>query len=563
MAFILAFVFRAYIVEAFVIPTGSMAPTLLGQHVRADCPQCGYRFKTDGGDRSTAGVDLRCPMCFFPIGTLDENGVPQGTYAGDRILIQKYLYPFAEPHRFDVAVFKNPQNPYGGSQNYIKRIVGIPNETIGFLDGNLYRKPAGTGRWQVASKVDPAVNPRWEAIQRDVFQPIYHSRFVPKDGGNGDDRRGLTWSQPWKPLTGDWSYVGPNAGPDPSNPDAGTPAISALPGRNFTRTVATHGASAIVRDPNSGDGGDFFVLGSTPDQAAGLRFDFRPTGGYRADYSSDFARYAYNQPNGSGLILNWLEDLRLAATVRAIEEKPGDLAVSLGSVYRFKDQAEAITATVFTRGDAHGIELARENGDVITSARLDRRPFPHREPVEVEFWIVDHTMLMFIDGREVLRYAADVSFDDLLHRAPPPRPSEQQITITAEGGLVSLHDVELDRDLVYDDGGLIDPQRGTFPRDHRGNLVPRRANPVTLGPDQFFCVGDNSPGSEDSRKWPSVHRDVADAHFGGDRGPQTHGRVPRNLLMGRAFFVYYPAPSPVTANGPAIVPNFGEMRFIH
>src|SRR5437763_13505597 len=30
VAFILAFIFRAFLVEAFVIPTGSMAPTLLG-----------------------------------------------------------------------------------------------------------------------------------------------------------------------------------------------------------------------------------------------------------------------------------------------------------------------------------------------------------------------------------------------------------------------------------------------------------------------------------------------------------------------------------------------------
>ena len=52
VAFILAFVFRAYVVEAFVIPTGSMAPTLLGEHLDVVCQQCGYRFSVDspGGD---------------------------------------------------------------------------------------------------------------------------------------------------------------------------------------------------------------------------------------------------------------------------------------------------------------------------------------------------------------------------------------------------------------------------------------------------------------------------------------------------------------------------------
>src|SRR5438045_6662852 len=44
VSFILAFIFRCFVVEAFVIPTGSMAPTLLGAHSRYQCPDCGYRF---------------------------------------------------------------------------------------------------------------------------------------------------------------------------------------------------------------------------------------------------------------------------------------------------------------------------------------------------------------------------------------------------------------------------------------------------------------------------------------------------------------------------------------
>src|SRR5690348_18049358 len=44
VAFILAFIFRAFVVEAFVIPTGSMGPTLMGAHLRLQCPDCGYQF---------------------------------------------------------------------------------------------------------------------------------------------------------------------------------------------------------------------------------------------------------------------------------------------------------------------------------------------------------------------------------------------------------------------------------------------------------------------------------------------------------------------------------------
>src|SRR5256714_15557232 len=44
IAFILAFIFRAFVVEAFVIPTGSMAPTLMGAHMRFRCEDCGYEW---------------------------------------------------------------------------------------------------------------------------------------------------------------------------------------------------------------------------------------------------------------------------------------------------------------------------------------------------------------------------------------------------------------------------------------------------------------------------------------------------------------------------------------
>jgi len=44
IAFILAFVFRAFVIEAFIIPTGSMAPTLLGFHKQVQCPSCRHEF---------------------------------------------------------------------------------------------------------------------------------------------------------------------------------------------------------------------------------------------------------------------------------------------------------------------------------------------------------------------------------------------------------------------------------------------------------------------------------------------------------------------------------------
>ena len=39
IAFVLAFLFRTFEAEAFVIPTGSMAPTLMGRHKDVICPE--------------------------------------------------------------------------------------------------------------------------------------------------------------------------------------------------------------------------------------------------------------------------------------------------------------------------------------------------------------------------------------------------------------------------------------------------------------------------------------------------------------------------------------------
>ena len=45
IAFTLALLFRAFEAEAFVIPTGSMAPTLMGRHKDLDCSECGFNFQ--------------------------------------------------------------------------------------------------------------------------------------------------------------------------------------------------------------------------------------------------------------------------------------------------------------------------------------------------------------------------------------------------------------------------------------------------------------------------------------------------------------------------------------
>ena len=53
---------------------------------------------------------------------------------GDYLIIDEISYRFREPERGEVAVFKYPKNP---SQRYIKRIIGLPGETVEIKEGNV------------------------------------------------------------------------------------------------------------------------------------------------------------------------------------------------------------------------------------------------------------------------------------------------------------------------------------------------------------------------------------------------------------------------------------------
>jgi signal peptidase I len=54
---------------------------------------------------------------------------------GDYLIIDEITYRFREPKRGEVVVFKNPMNE---RQRFIKRIVGLPGETVEISDGKIF-----------------------------------------------------------------------------------------------------------------------------------------------------------------------------------------------------------------------------------------------------------------------------------------------------------------------------------------------------------------------------------------------------------------------------------------
>ncbi len=71
-----------------------------------------------------------------PTGSM-ENTVP----AGSRIIGLRLYYLFEEPQRGDIVIFKFPDDE---SKDYLKRIIGLPGDTVNIVDGKVYINDSDT-----------------------------------------------------------------------------------------------------------------------------------------------------------------------------------------------------------------------------------------------------------------------------------------------------------------------------------------------------------------------------------------------------------------------------------
>src|SRR5690242_18510382 len=69
---VLVLLLKTFVAEAFVIPTGSMAETLLGYQKWVTCPQCGYEFPVNCSSEvdpqqgpPVEVIACTCPNCRF------------------------------------------------------------------------------------------------------------------------------------------------------------------------------------------------------------------------------------------------------------------------------------------------------------------------------------------------------------------------------------------------------------------------------------------------------------------------------------------------------------------
>lgn len=56
-----------------------------------------------------------------------------------RVLGSRLTYKFSEPERGDIAIFRYPDDKEEGiTTYYVKRIIGLPGETVDIVDGKIY-----------------------------------------------------------------------------------------------------------------------------------------------------------------------------------------------------------------------------------------------------------------------------------------------------------------------------------------------------------------------------------------------------------------------------------------
>ena len=65
-----------------------------------------------------------------PSGSMEET-----IMTGDRVFGNRLAYIKDDPERFDIVIFKYPDDP---SQLFVKRVIGLPGETVNIVDGKVY-----------------------------------------------------------------------------------------------------------------------------------------------------------------------------------------------------------------------------------------------------------------------------------------------------------------------------------------------------------------------------------------------------------------------------------------
>jgi signal peptidase I len=519
---VLVLLLKSFAAEAFVIPTGSMAPTLYGYQKIVECPECHELFPVncsaevdpqDGQRRPVIGCT--CPNCRYHIDFEREHMDPPWN-SGDRVLVAKSLWEthLMAPERHDVVVFKFPGDdsfPLKGPQqnhvpmNYIKRLIGLPGETIGIHYGKLY----------VMRGDEPDARDR-EALPTDLWKRQYMHRDKFKELlekhqalGEGKTRFTIIRKRPDKALA--------LRRPVYDNDHPAKDLVGKVP----PRWAGEGDSDWAAHEPNG-----FRHPLREESKTAWLRYRhlLRPLNGQaKPELITDFVGYnTYETPFAQqrSPAQNWVGDLMLECDV-AVEQPTGNLVLELSKgVDRFRASWDLSSGVCTLSRSTPGESGEKKLGDARATALKGKGTY------RLRFANFDERLTVWVNGS--LPFGDGVEYEAARELGPRAENDLQPASIGVQGAAVTVTKLKLWRDTYY----TLRPGEADKNLSHEdwsdpgswGPLNSLEATTFFVQPNHYLCLGDNSPESSDSRAW---------------------GEVPDRLMLGRALGVYYPFYCPV------------------
>ena len=546
VAVVLALLFRAFEAEAFIIPTGSMAPALQGQHMDVTCDKCKFQYRAGASEEnSTVPVEdrfyvtqTRCPICQYPMNMRRKSDADHRSNQGDRILVNKFIYDFQKPNRFDVIVFKYPNN---GKQNFIKRLIGLPGDNLIIESGDIYRteqSPEGEWNRTIIRKPEDKLLAMMQLVDdTDFIAPELQKVNWP-----------LRW-QEWSAVAGEpgWSEV----------TSSGKPSYSISKEANDR----THWLRYRHLIPEKHEWQEI-VESEKPPERMNNNLG-RWIGDYCVynDFMSERNQFVKDNVSVGG---NFAGDLGVEALID-VDGSDGKLFLDVveGGAH-FQCEVELASGLATLSCSDPTVEFQSSSGQAVANptakTKLKGSGRYHLRYVnaddEVRLWVNDQ-LFEFDAGK----YVRSSRVYPLWSQADAG--DAEPIGMGAQGAAVKIHRLQVFRDIYYvsisqairpaQDPGQetlvsqnelkrisLSPREWGSPRVH--DVLDQRLRgdkPMfQLKAGQFMPMGDNSPASSDARIWD---------------GPPY---VSEELLLGRALFVYWPH----SLNKPIpFFPNFKHM----
>ncbi|MEZ6039314.1 MAG: signal peptidase I [Planctomycetaceae bacterium] len=560
IAFVLAFLFKTFQAEMYVIPTGSMAPTLYGRHKEVACESCQYAYAVGASqeiDQDSGVVVARvdkseCPNCHYVNDILDAP-----VFNGDRILVNKQCASF---DRFDVVVFKNPEEAH---VNYIKRLVGLPNETVRIRQGNLYARKLDSDPWRILRKDDPF---RQKDIQLVVYDDNHPSPVLLEAGGG----------ERWIPAAArDRSTI------DVHSEDADVSLAVWQETENAWSCDRSHRTYAVDAEDEELHWLRYRNLIPTDRDWVQIRDDGRLDRPLEPSLILDFCGFnSFTMAHRSyddGLF--WVGDLTINATLQIEEIRPG-AQIMLELIegqrwYRCRISPETGNAELLVINRV--VDEEADNPELKATAVTS---IDGSGTYEVVFANVDDRLCLWVNG-DLVDFGDDAAFT-IVEPGEATLDDLTPVGIAASGIKAQVSDLLIQRDIYYrNDTIAFQESNGTTPRpgtwaegrnvvgevppDEMFNLMSAVRNPRVyaslydelvsrqiadygslsdyhLGDGEYLMFGDNSPASKDSRLFDYFSRPM--------NGHYAHRyAVQEQDLIGEALFIFWPHGIPFLNGG--------------